>query len=295
MPAQPDLPDFLGIGGTRCGTTWLHDSLRRHPQLWLPPIKELHYFDRSPAYASPSYLAAGHLTGRVFGAGPDQVQWRRAAGRHLLGSPRHPSTMRWKWRYYLGEPSDSWYASLFPPGGTEVRGEITPAYSLLSNADVAGVASLMPTAKILFLLRDPVERAWSGFRRRGLTPEQIRARLARPVDRRGDYLTTIARWGAVFPRHQFHVDFYDDIEADPAGLLRRIFRVLGVADSAQLAGELALGHRVNAAPPAPMPHEVRLALTRRHLPTIEGLAAQYGGPAARWLAAAEQTLATARS
>src|SRR5947207_15861690 len=39
------VPDFLGIGAARAGTTWLHSNLRRHPQIWLPPVKELHYFD----------------------------------------------------------------------------------------------------------------------------------------------------------------------------------------------------------------------------------------------------------
>ena len=39
-------PDFLVIGAQRAGTTWLHRVLRQHPSLWLPPVKELHYFDR---------------------------------------------------------------------------------------------------------------------------------------------------------------------------------------------------------------------------------------------------------
>ncbi len=36
-------PDFLGIVAQKSGTTWLHDKLWRHPQVWLPPIKELHH------------------------------------------------------------------------------------------------------------------------------------------------------------------------------------------------------------------------------------------------------------
>ena len=39
-------PDFLVIGGQKCGTTWLQDNLEQHPQIWLPPTKEVHYFDR---------------------------------------------------------------------------------------------------------------------------------------------------------------------------------------------------------------------------------------------------------
>jgi hypothetical protein len=44
--ARPRGPDFLVIGAQRAGTTWLHQVLRRHPSLWLPPVKELHYFDK---------------------------------------------------------------------------------------------------------------------------------------------------------------------------------------------------------------------------------------------------------
>ena len=39
------LPSFLCIGAQKAGTTWLHAQLRSHPKVWLPPIKELHYFD----------------------------------------------------------------------------------------------------------------------------------------------------------------------------------------------------------------------------------------------------------
>ena len=39
-------PHFLGIGAQRAGTTWLHSTLASHPEIWMPRIKEIHYFDR---------------------------------------------------------------------------------------------------------------------------------------------------------------------------------------------------------------------------------------------------------
>lgn len=39
------LPNFIVIGAPRCGTTWIHDNLRRHPEIFLPKEKELHFFD----------------------------------------------------------------------------------------------------------------------------------------------------------------------------------------------------------------------------------------------------------
>ena len=40
------LPNFLGIGAPRCGTTWLHKLLEAHPDVFVPQIKEVHFFDR---------------------------------------------------------------------------------------------------------------------------------------------------------------------------------------------------------------------------------------------------------
>src|SRR6266478_1414402 len=39
-------PDFLCIGAHKGGTTWLYQQLDSHPDFWMPPIKELHYFDQ---------------------------------------------------------------------------------------------------------------------------------------------------------------------------------------------------------------------------------------------------------
>jgi len=40
------LPNFLVIGAPRSGTSWIHQNLRQHPQVFIPKTKELHYFDR---------------------------------------------------------------------------------------------------------------------------------------------------------------------------------------------------------------------------------------------------------
>src|SRR5438132_13721254 len=47
-------PDFLCVGAQKAGTSWLYRQLERHPDFWMPPVKELHYFDelsRVPAVA----------------------------------------------------------------------------------------------------------------------------------------------------------------------------------------------------------------------------------------------------
>jgi hypothetical protein len=57
------LPTFIGVGGQRCGTTWLDGQLRRHPEIFLPERrKEVHYFDRY--YARGTGWYEGFFPGR---------------------------------------------------------------------------------------------------------------------------------------------------------------------------------------------------------------------------------------
>ena len=48
--------------------------------------------------------------------------------------------------------------------------------------------------------------------------------------RRGDYLTIIKNWTSVFPKHQLHIGYYDDVKNRPKKLLTEIFRFIGVTD-----------------------------------------------------------------
>lgn len=56
---------------------------------------------------------------------------------------------------------EQWYRDLFATGDGRVNGDITPAYSTLEPEVVARIGALFPDLRILFLLRDPIERAWS--------------------------------------------------------------------------------------------------------------------------------------
>ena len=41
------LPDFLGLGTQKGGTTTLHRLLGKHPDVFLPACKEVHFFDQN--------------------------------------------------------------------------------------------------------------------------------------------------------------------------------------------------------------------------------------------------------
>jgi len=157
-------PDFLGIGAQKAGTTWLWAQLKQRSDVWMPERKEIHYFDRH--IPEPNYLAEKRLTARLFGREPQHRAWRQmmwADFRQSWGK-RDLHSLRWQAQFYFGRIDDDWYHSLFPQDENLLCGEITPAYSILPEENVAQIARSLPNLKILLLLRNPIERAWSQVR-----------------------------------------------------------------------------------------------------------------------------------
>jgi hypothetical protein len=289
--------DFLGIGAHKAGTTWLWSMLRTHPRIWMPPLKELHYFDRLLRYFSANTLAADHLFERFLSRAPHNREFRRLC-RAQLGqafSMRNWPLFRWYLRYYLGGRDDKWYLSLFGEGHGRVRGEITPAYAMLEPDDVTRVHRLLPQAKIIFLLRNPIERAWSHIRFECMEgrfsgindPAQIRQLIEHPgLTLRGDYLRTLDIWESKFPRAQIFTGFFDDIVAQPAQLLGKIYTFLEVEEDCRAILNANRQRKINASDPREMPDTVRQYLARKYLPDLERLSARFGGHAERWRAEA---------
>ncbi|MDE2877421.1 glycosyltransferase [Candidatus Palauibacter soopunensis] len=160
-----------------------------------------------------------------------------------------------------------------PGGGGRIRGEITPAYAILEPAVVRRVAEWMPDARLIFMMRDPIERAWSqarnGFPRwRGKPLESVgRDELisyfdSGPVRRRSDYATCLRAWFGHFPREHFFFGFLDEIRERPADLMRDL---LGFLEARVVVAEAkSLEKPVNAAVPVPMPGWVRDHLEREY-------------------------------
>lgn len=287
-------PDFLGIGAPRSATSWLHRALASHPDLWLPPVKELHWLDVQ--------RRASHASYPIPGADPRAIaqEFRRDHRRLLLRELRRGkgwSEFRFAARYLLGRRSDDWYASLFPRD--KIAGEITPAYMMLPRELVAAIAAPRPDLRAILLMRDPIDRIWSGTRHFALSgrppggelDDETRARVVDRFDSPGvrlrtDYLRALEIWRDVLGPDRVFVGFYDEVLSDPAGLLARILEFLG-ADPAIAHAAPDLGRRVNAAEATDLPRELAVELARRYREPLRVLANEFGGPPAHWLARAE--------
>ena len=79
-------PTFLGIGAHKAGTSWLYKQLCKHHEIWMPPVKELHFFDRSLRYPSPNNLATSSLIKRIFGSKSRERKNVIAGSRKLISN-----------------------------------------------------------------------------------------------------------------------------------------------------------------------------------------------------------------
>ena len=291
-------PNFIGIGAQKSGTTWLSHNLRMHPQVWIPSIKEVHYFD--DRIKDPQNTAS-RLSSKLFGREILDRRWRRMARdqarRHLRGLSGRE--LLWDLRYFFGTPDDEWYASLFEAGGGRVIGEVTPAYSMLEPDDIAHVHELMPRAKIIFLMRNPMERAWSRAARlfdRASSPNDPDSvkdrRLRRHFDSersrlRTGYLRTLENWGAFYPEERIFVGFLEDINFFPGELLRNLYSFLGVDPSFSPQG---MGQRVHSRSVGRVPTKPMVYLARSYHEEIIDLSERFGGYASFWLYCAERLI-----
>lgn len=157
-------PDFLGVGMQKAATRTLHSFLSLDERFWMPLIKEFHHFDDpSRPLEERHRRVMRHLPvmerGRVARAALNLA--RRATGRRRVTDSDLQFLRKYQ-AYLASGRTDAAYMDLFSvcPQG-RVTGDITPAYSTLDEEAIARIRELLPDARILLVIRDPVARAWS--------------------------------------------------------------------------------------------------------------------------------------
>ena len=127
-----------------------------------------------------------------------------------------------------------WYARQFPASGG-LRFECSPSY-LCDPRSPGRVAAFAPEARIVAVLRDPVERAYSNhlheIARGHVPPVPFAEGLSNNpgyIDR-GHYAVHLARWYAAFPAGRILCLFAEDIARAPQRAARRVYRHLGIAE-----------------------------------------------------------------
>jgi hypothetical protein len=185
------------------------------------------------------------------------------------------------------------YGRLFEQKGALISGDITPGYSTLDDELIKQIVTYFGGLKVIFLARDPVERAWSQlsmYVRRGLISpfevndtDEIRRNLLRPeVVARSHPSEIVARWRRHVRPELFRVYFFDDRKGNAADVRRSIIIFLG-GDPEQASGQLAAGHNTKAGKKKlELTDSVRSHLAQFFERELKACAAELGGAAREW-------------
>lgn len=217
-----ELPNLVVIGAMKCGTTALHRYLDAHPEIGMSAMKETNFF-----------------VGPEFRDEEPEPWWRGG-----------------QWHRGI-----DWYASLFDPA-KPVRGETSPSYTSPDHPQVPGrMAKVVPDARLVYLVRDPLDRALSQYQHHvgdGAEHRSVGEALLDPESQylsRSRYHDRLVPFLELFDPSQVLVVVQERLLRDRRPTLRRIYDHVG-ADPHWWADELAEPWHVG--PPLPeLPGDVR--------------------------------------
>jgi len=215
------LPNFLIIGAAKSGSTSLHHYLGQHPDIFMSRIKEPNFYSfagDTPVFRFPPECE-------------DKGRAIRSRVRNAILGNRIASMEQYR-RLFAGAMKQ------------RAVGESSVNYIYSSEAPDL-IRENLPDVRLVAILRNPVDRAYSRFqhaRRDDLEPfadfalalaaeEQRVAEGYAPAwhyRRRGYYHQQLVRYYERFDRKRIHIMLYDDFCQDPLKQMQTLFGFLGV-------------------------------------------------------------------
>jgi len=192
------LPTFIVIGVAKAGTTSLYRYLDEHPQIYMYRNKGTNFFGWEDARA-----------------------WRWT-------DEGEPPRLR---HFHVKTVQD--YVAAFADAAEGMAiGEVSPQY-FRSPTAAQRIREVIPDVKLVASLRNPAERAFSGFlmrTRRGEQVKSAREELTSEAShvREGFYFTRLKRYFDAFPRDQIKVYLFEEFKRDPGRTMADLFAFVGV-------------------------------------------------------------------
>lgn len=209
------MPNFFIIGAQKSGTTSLCNYLKQHPQVYMSPVKEPFFFNHK-------LNSEGEVVKDEF--------------RSPIGRPPLKSLNLEEYRTLFGGAN-----------GEKAIGEASPLY-IHAPGTAERIKRYVPEAKVIAILRNPADRAYSSFLhaiRNGVEPLNDFARALREEEdrirnnwpfafhyrARGVYHAQLKPYYELFGRERVGVWLYEDLRADPVSVTKSVFRFLEVDDA----------------------------------------------------------------
>jgi hypothetical protein len=229
------MPNFLIIGAAKAGTTALYSYINQHPQVFMSPEKEPHFF----AFEGEKVKFAGTA---------GEQEWLNRTAITDIGT----------------------YQQQFCDASKEIAiGEASALYLYIPKA-AERINYYLPEVKLITILRNPVERAYSAFvfqKRDGLEPNLEFAQALQEEAWRmknnwvpiyyyqdmGFYYHQVKRYFDLFPQEQIKIYLHDDFVANPSRVLQDVFQFLEIDDTFTV--DTSTKHNVSGIPKNKALHE----------------------------------------
>lgn len=248
-------PTFiLGMGAQKAGSSWLHKTISNHDSVNMGFMKEYHIWD---------YVYSDLC--KVFKAPTTQPDNPVDALRRMMqNSPQIYA------EYFQGLISSK----------VHVTGDITPSYSMVSQSGLEDIFHTLTYAgfdvKVIFLMRDPIERLWSAVR----MEQRNRLQRGEKIDEnftnlrileymkndahlaRSDYVSTVQNIQAVFPKNAIYFEMYENLFSQKS--IQRLSDFLGFT-----LKNVDLMEHVNASPNSTRSRETTEKLQQLLAPQYE--------------------------
>lgn len=192
------LPNFIIFGVEKSGTTSIYNYLKEHPEIYMSPIKETNFFEKDWENASP------------------EVQAKKRNGICSLEK----------------------YCQLFEAVTDETAiGEVSPNYLFHYQESVPRIKAVLPDVKLIAILRNPVDRAYSDYLMhirdvigQPLTlEEQLKHRPQQSFTlRKGLYYEPLKHYFDAFSQENIKIYLYDDLSKDAVELMQDMYSFLNV-------------------------------------------------------------------
>jgi Sulfotransferase family len=223
MNSEQKLPNFFIVGAAKSGTTSLYEYLKLHPQVYMAPIKETHHFSTDI----------------------DNTKFRSNYARSLNKDlSRFLESDMKDGIFHAFVKDDGEYALLFKNVIDETAiGEVTNSY-LFSTEAAKNIRLQFPQAKIIMMLRNPADRAFSHYLmdlRIGYETENFMQAVKKDMARNpkgwgisncyieiGMYYEQVKRYMETFPASQLKIFLFNDFIKSPSATMKEIFSFLDV-------------------------------------------------------------------
>lgn len=186
--------DFIGIGLHKAGTTWIADNLRKHPDVFIPEIKELEYFNENLSF---------------YWTGPN---------------PNYKKDLDWYHSFFNeADPNKLW--GEFTVRYFEAKNAARDIYNY--NPDVKIILSLRhPVEKVRSLFT-------YGKQKGVFKPDAKFEEIIENEDyvlENSMYAVNLKRYLDIFPREQILILFHKDLKADNRKFFKRVTDFLGLEE-----------------------------------------------------------------